>query len=134
MPKRIRQKTTYRRKKRLTIEDYAMKNKRNPTKAELKLWTELKRKMKHWGVTFEFQGIVIGRFIADFVCYEKMLIIEVDGGIHNLKHVKAKDKVRTTELNRFGFYVIRFSNYAVLRFPHAVVDTIYRTIMRIGCE
>ena len=64
-------------KKELT--QTARKLRNNLTEVEKYLWYELRR--KNLGVKFRRQDI-IGRYIVDFVCFEKKLIIEVDGGQH----------------------------------------------------
>jgi len=69
--------------------------------------------MSTWGEEFESQGVVEGRFIGDFVCRDKRLIIEVDGSIHNLARIKAKDKYRTMVLNNAGYTILRFNNLEV---------------------
>ena len=53
---------------------------------------------------------IIDKYIADFVCLEKQLVVEVDGAYHSeLKQIEY-DKDRTTRLNELGFKVIRFTN------------------------
>lgn len=116
--------------KRRTIEEYAEKMRKNPTRAELVLWSSLSRKMKQWDVTFVSQGVLIDRYIGDFVCYSHMLVIEVDGSIHKLKHVKNKDALRTSELNQHGYRVVRFSNSCVLRYTYMVLIQIENEIKR----
>jgi len=116
--------------KRHTIEEYAERMRKNPTRAELVLWSGLSRKMKQWDVTFVSQGVLIDRYIGDFVCYSHMLVIEVDGSIHNLKHVKNKDALRTSELNQHGYRVVRFSNSCVLRYTYMVLIQIENEIKR----
>ena len=49
----------------------------------------------------------VGPFICDFLCREKMLIVEVDGGQHS---ENAKDVGRTSYLQSQGYRVIRFWN------------------------
>ena len=53
-------------------------------------------------------------FIADFICLEKNLIIEVDGGYHNASEQKEADELRTQILNEIGFKVIRFTNEEII--------------------
>lgn len=79
---------------------------RNSTDAERLLWRHLKAKQLD-GLKFRRQE-QIGRFIADFVCYEMSLTVEADGGSHALE--KEKDEERTTWLNSQGFKVLRFWN------------------------
>ena len=90
------------------LQDRAVEMRENPTKAENILWQALRRDAT--GFHFRRQWI-IGRFIVDFVCIEKMLVIEVDGDIHNRR--KQEDEERTTFLEQKGFKVIRFKNEKV---------------------
>lgn len=64
----------------------------------------------------------IGRFIADFVCYEKMLIVEADGGQHAQE--KEKDEERTLWLNGQGVTVLRFWNHEILSNSEGVLEMI----------
>jgi very-short-patch-repair endonuclease len=56
----------------------------------------------------------IDRFIADFYCHQARLIIEVDGGVHDLDSVAEHDAGRTFELEAQDIKVIRFTNEQVL--------------------
>ena len=80
------------------------------TPAEQHLWQYL-RKQQLAGYRFRRQH-PLGRYIADFVCLDKKLIIEVDGKIHDSQ--KEADQQRTDVLNDLGYQVIRFKNEAVL--------------------
>ncbi len=90
------------------------------TDAEQLLWRHLKAKQLS-GLKFRRQE-QIGRFIADFVCYEKKIIIEVDGGQHALE--LEKDKERSQWLNAQGFSVLRFWNHEALTNIDGVLETI----------
>lgn len=81
------------------------------TLAEEYLWNELRA--KKLGVTFRRQH-PISDYIADFACIAKHLVIEVDGDYHNTEEQKKKDAVRTSDLQRIGYHVIRFTNEEVL--------------------
>jgi 5-methyltetrahydrofolate--homocysteine methyltransferase len=87
------------------LKEFVKKSRSNPTDAENALWQMLRGK-KMEGYKFRRQHI-IGAYIADFVCLDKMLIIEVDGLIHQLPENKANDIERTEWLNKEGFTVIR---------------------------
>ncbi|PTS90082.1 hypothetical protein DBR17_02010 [Sphingomonas sp. HMWF008] len=63
---------------------------------------------------------VIGRFIADFICPQKGLIVEVDGDTHD----DAKDRLRDDVLAGFGFHVLRVSNHDVMANLAGVFDAI----------
>jgi very-short-patch-repair endonuclease len=83
---------------------------KHSTDAERLLWRHLKAKQID-GLKFRRQEQV-GRFIVDFVCYEKALIIEADGGQHALE--REKDDERTHWLNAQGYKVLRFWNHEIL--------------------
>ena len=95
----------------LLLKDFAKKNKQFPTDAERVLWDHLKA--KQLGIKFNRQHI-IGDYIVDFVCIEKRLVIEVDGGYHSEYEQIEKDEFRTQRLNELGFSVIRFKNEEIL--------------------
>ena len=88
------------------------------TDAELKLW-QLLRNRKFHGFKFRRQYF-IGRYIVDFICIEKKLIIEVDGGQH-MEHQR-HDATRTAYLNGQGFHVLRFWNNEVLSNLEGVLE------------
>ena len=93
------------------LKDCAKKNRRNSTTAENVLWQNIRN--KQLGVEFRRQH-VIGDFIVDFVCLDKMLVIEVDGGYHTERIQSEDDEIRTRILNSLGFSLVRFSNDRVL--------------------
>lgn len=86
---------------------FAKENRNNPTEAESLLWFYLSN--KQFGIRFRRQHI-IGQYIADFACLEKMLIIELDGGCHSLPEQQISDEQRTANLQERGYRVIRFTN------------------------
>ena len=91
---------------------FAKEMRSNMTKEEAKLWNIIRAKRFH-GLKFKRQ-VLIGNYIADFVCKEKMLIIEIDGGQHNTDENIEYDKIRSEYLNSEGYRVIRFWNNDVL--------------------
>ena len=74
--------------------------------AEAILWLRLKNGQVE-GVKFRRQQ-PIGKYIVDFVCFERKLIVEVDGGQHNTTEGIKKDSARTAWLENEGFHVVRF--------------------------
>ena len=93
------------------LKEFAHKNKQFATEAESLLWEHIRA--KQLAVKFNRQHI-IDDYIVDFVCIEKKLIVEVDGGYHSEYEQIKKDELRTTRLNEMGFNVIRFSNEEIL--------------------
>jgi very-short-patch-repair endonuclease len=81
----------------------------NQTDAEGVLWNRLRNRQID-GHKFVRQE-PIDTYICDFVCREKMLVIEVDGGQHNDSR---KDAIRDQRLANDGYKVLRFWNNDVL--------------------
>ena len=98
---------------------------KNATLAEDILWENIRNKTL--GVEFRRQHI-IADFIADFVCLDKMLIIEIDGGYHSERKQKEDDELRTERLNELGFRVIRFFNEEVQFNIEEVLKKIQNTL------
>lgn len=71
----------------------------------------------------------IDNYIADFACYERKLIIELDGGQHNEQKNIQKDKNRQKYLEDNGFTVLRFWNNDVIENIESVLNKIYETIL-----
>ena len=105
----------------ILLKDFALKNKQFPTEAEKLLWQYICA--KQLTVKFNRQHI-IGDYIVDFVCIEKKLVVEVDGGYHSEYEQIEKDEFRTERLNEMGFTVIRFSNEEVLGNTPSVINII----------
>ena len=82
------------------------------TTAENRLWQEL-RNRKLGGHKFIRQATV-GPYIADFLCREQALVVEVDGATHSSDAEIFSDKQRTAHLARLGFKVVRLQNIEVL--------------------
>ena len=80
---------------------------RNMTKAEACLWKYALRASETMGYSFTRQRPVLS-YIADFMCKEFCLVIEVDGITHLEEEVIKKDEIKQRELEEAGFYVLRF--------------------------
>ncbi len=101
------------------LQPYANRLRKEMTKAEACLWKYVLRASKMKGYPFRRQRPVLN-YIADFMCKDLMLIIEVDGRIHELEEVMQKDKIRQKALEESGFTVLRFTNEEVLANIHWV--------------
>ena len=101
---------------------HAKEMRKEPTFEEAMLWDEIRnRKLDD---KFRRQHLV-GKYIVDFVCLEKKLIIEVDGGYHDIKEQNELDEERTFELEQKQlFKVIRFTNEEVKFEINKVLSTI----------
>jgi very-short-patch-repair endonuclease len=101
---------------------FARHLRRNQTDAERRLWHEL-RFLKSEGFHFRRQ-VPIGAYIADFACFRRRLIVELDGGQHNTPENRGADERRTKDLQNRGFRVLRFWNIDVFEGLEGVVDRI----------
>jgi very-short-patch-repair endonuclease len=96
------------------------------TPGEKILWCSLKGK-KLDRLKFRAQHPV-GRFILDFYCPICKLAVEVDGDIHN--DLRERDEERTSEIEGFGYKVIRFTNEEIL----TDLQSVLRSISTIAAE
>ena len=78
------------------------------TKQEKVLWSIL-RNRNFFGLKFRRQ-VPIGNYVVDYVCESENIIIELDGGQHNVPTNIAADVARTQFLNSKGYEVYRFWN------------------------
>ena len=82
---------------------------KRPTDAEKIIWKHLRGKRLE-GFKFRRQE-PIGNYVADFVCYKKRIVVELDGG----QHCSENDSNRDTWFEAHGFKVLRFWNNEVLK-------------------
>ena len=102
----------------------AQKLRNNPTNAERVLWHHL-RLRQFAGYKFRRQR-PMGPYIVDFICLEKKLVIEVDGGQHS--NQKVYDDRRTSWLQSEGLTVLRFWDHEVLTQLDDVKQVIWNTL------
>jgi len=92
--------------------ELARKLRDNQTEAELFLWNYLSL-LNGKGIRFKRQHPIL-YYVADFYCHKAKLIIEVDGGYHNIPEQYNYDKNRDGELADLGLKVIRFTNEQIM--------------------
>jgi very-short-patch-repair endonuclease len=97
------------------------------TIAEQTLWYTLRRKGLN-GYKFHRQ-FVMGPYIVDYLCWEKKLIVEIDGGQH--AENSEYDEKRTAYLNSRGFRVLRYWNDEALNKTKYVLEDILNTLVSI---
>jgi very-short-patch-repair endonuclease len=102
------------------IREHARQLRKNPTDAERALWGKL-RLWQLDGIKFRRQQ-PLGRYIVDFVCLEKRLVVEVDGGQH--AEDANYDSDRDAWLREQGFVILRFWNNDVLKNIEGVMTVI----------
>ncbi|HEY4773654.1 MAG TPA: DUF559 domain-containing protein [Xanthobacteraceae bacterium] len=96
------------------------------TPQEVKLWVHL-RSWRSRGYHFRRQSPHCG-YILDFVCVRHRLVIELDGGQHDLASHRARDIRRDEILTRNGFRVLRFWNNDIGGNLAGVLETIDRVL------
>ena len=93
---------------------------REPTDAESATWRLLRdRRLSQY--KFRRQ-VPFQKFILDFVCFEKRVVIEIDGGQHASSN---RDAARESILKAEGFRIERYWNNDVLQQPSAVLEDIF---------
>lgn len=98
----------------------ALRRRRTPE--ETLLWRHLRGTAL--GVSFRPQE-PMGRYVADFVCYERTLVIELDGSQHLNS---AADQERDTDMAEHGFETLRFWNSEVRSNLSGVLDRIQQVL------
>jgi len=110
-----------------SLQPFANKLRKQMTKSEACLWKYALKARKMKGYQFRRQRPVLN-YIADFMCKELKLIIELDGITHNSEEAAVKDAKRTEALERIGFKVIRFKDEEVLKNMRGVIQKIEMVI------
>lgn len=101
---------------------FARQLRREQTDVERQLWYALRARRFH---AFKFRRQQpIGPYVADFVCFEAKLIIELDGGQHGQAAAERYDATRTYRLSKDGFRVLRFSNTEMIENRDGVLGSI----------
>ena len=109
---------------------------REMTPEEKHLWYDF---LRTYPVRF-YRQRVIDRCIVDFYCSKAKMSVELDGFQHSLEEIIDYDKERTDILNRYGIFVLRFSNKQIREDFDGVCECIDQTVKdRIhsaltGCE
>ena len=105
------------------IHDRAKEMRREPVLYERRLW-KLLRDRRLDGLKFRRQ-VVVGRYIADFVCLRHRLVVEADGPTHE---ASPHDAERDAFLREQNFRVLRFPNTDIENRRHEVVSAILAAV------
>jgi very-short-patch-repair endonuclease len=98
------------------------------TDVERLLWSHI-RAGRFEGMKFRRQH-PIGQYIVDFVCLERKMVIELDGGQHAFSDQAPRDIERDTWLEKEGYTVVRFWDNEVLINTSGVLEVIRRRLYR----
>ncbi|MBI5643029.1 MAG: endonuclease domain-containing protein [Deltaproteobacteria bacterium] len=102
----------------------------NMPKPEVLLWSKLKGKGLN-GYKFRRQHS-IGSFIVDFYCPEFRLAIEVDGNSHFLDGAEEADRIRESEIEKYGITFLRFTNNDICENLEVVIERISERLPERG--
>jgi len=94
--------------------------------AETILWRAL-RDRRCGAFKFRRQ-VTIGRYIADFICFEKRLVVEIDGPSHEHKDQRLHDAMRDDWFRHKGFRILRISNDLVIGSPDLAIQKIIESL------
>ncbi len=103
------------------LKELAQNLRNSMTKAECCLWKYVLKAGKMNGYQFLRQRPVLD-YIADFMCKDLLLIIEVNGISHQFDDVEISDLKRQQKLEQVGFTVLRFQDGEIL---NNIGDVIY---------
>lgn len=96
-----------------------------PISAERKLWRRLRRKQLNFRILRQFG---IGKYIVDFYCPLKKLVIEIDGATHGTNKEIEKDRIREDYLKGLGLKIKRYTNRDIFDNLGLVVTDIYEEL------
>ncbi len=108
-----------------TQDRFARQMRATPTQAERKLWWHLRHRLSLEGTHFRRQ-VRIDRYIVDFACHAKRIVVEVDGSQHGLQI--ATDDARTKILQANGYRVLRYWNNDIFKNIDSVLEEIQGVI------
>ncbi len=112
----------------IVVQDQAKELRRQETPAEQILWQALRGRQLA-GFKFRRQH-PLGRYIVDFCCPERQLIVELDGGIHDTRIIE--DTQRTQGLETWGYRLLRFRNEQIQEHLTEVLGEIRRAVETIS--
>jgi very-short-patch-repair endonuclease len=100
----------------------ARRQRKSPVSAETVVWRALRD--RRCG-NFKFRRQVpVGAYIADFICFEKKLVVEIDGPSHAGEDQSLRDAVRDDWFQREDFKVLRLPNDLVVGSPDIAIRRI----------
>lgn len=104
----------------------ARRLRKQATEPERLLWRHLRS--RRIGLKFCRQ-VPLGGYVVDFACFEKRVVIELDGSQHATDEGRTADADRDAALAEAGFRVLRFWNHQVYEDVETVCEQIYAACM-----
>ncbi len=109
------------------IKMIARKLRNDATPTEVKFWARIRRKQLK-GLQF-YRQKPLGKYVVDFCCPTKKLIIEIDGGQHYSEEGKNQNQKRDEDLKNLGFKTLRFSSTDITKNIDAVMEKLLLEII-----
>ncbi|MGZ8553940.1 MAG: DUF559 domain-containing protein, partial [Chitinophagaceae bacterium] len=106
----------------------AKEKREKPTPEESLMWEKLRDNKTGFHIRRQH---IIGSYIVDFACLDKLATIEIDGGYHNNPEIKMYDEARTIFLKENGFTEFRFTNEEVKKSADAVTKEIIEALSNL---
>jgi very-short-patch-repair endonuclease len=97
---------------RSVMRRFARDQRANAVQAESLIWGAV-RNRRCEGEKFQRQ-VALGNFLVDFVCFERRLVVEIDGPSHDREEQEAADAARDAWLSRQEFRILRLRNALVI--------------------
>ncbi|WP_282630546.1 endonuclease domain-containing protein [Empedobacter sedimenti] len=101
------------------LKEFARALRKNSTLSEVLFWNQIRN--KSLGYQFHRQVPMLN-YIVDFYCHELMLVIEIDGNIHDFTY--ENDSLRQNKIEDYGVLVVRFSNEEILNYLFHVIQSL----------
>jgi very-short-patch-repair endonuclease len=105
-----------------SIKELRRELRQRQTDAEVILWAAIRNRQLN-GKKFRRQHS-FDTFIVDFYCHEHLLVVELDGSVHNTAEARLNDAEREAILCDLGLTVLRFSNDHVFTSLNKVLQKI----------
>ncbi len=99
------------------------------TKGEACIWKYVLKNKQLSGYQFRRQRPILN-YIADFVCFELMMVIEVDGYSHEFESKEKYDAQRDKDFENIGFSVLRFTDNEIIKMLPDVIERLNSWILR----
>jgi|JI6StandDraft_1071083.scaffolds.fasta_scaffold12132_2 leucyl-tRNA synthetase len=109
------------------LKDQGKEQRKHHTDVGQKMWQHLRDKKQ--GVTFKKQH-AFGRFIVDYVCFEKKLVLQIDGEFHAHEKQKLRDDVCATYLGIFGYTILRIHHDEIREDVKGVLKKIHAALKK----
>jgi very-short-patch-repair endonuclease len=97
---------------RSIMRHFAREQRANAVQAESLVWGAVRNRRCEGG-KFQRQ-VALGNFLVDFVCFERRLVVEIDGPSHGSEEQRAADAARDVWLRGQGFRILRLPNELVI--------------------